>query len=184
VSSDAPVAGKAESPRGILKSPTDFAGGLFLIFFALIALYGAWGLKFGQMRGIGPGLMPKVTAALLAGFGLLLIVTSFFSRGSRLERWSIRGPFFVLGAVLLFALTIRGVDFGKGVDLPVIGQKFPALGLLVSGPLAIMFAAMADPASKLKEVIIFAALMTLFCIGLFKYALRLPIPLAPWWLGY
>jgi hypothetical protein len=39
---------------------------------------------------------------------------------------SVRGPFFVLGSVLLFALTIRGVDFGL--------FKFPALGLIVAGP--------------------------------------------------
>lgn len=184
MSSVAPDAGAGEIPRGILKSPQDFAAGLFLMFFALIALYAAWDLKFGQLRGIGPGLMPKVTAIMLAGFGLLLVAMSFVSHGSLLERWSIRGPFFVLGAVLLFALTIRGVDFGKGVDLPVIGQKFPALGLLVAGPLAIVFSSFADPSSKLKEVLIFAAVMTAFCIGLFKYALRLPIPLAPWWLGY
>jgi hypothetical protein len=180
----APELQGTKGARGVLKSPTDFAGGLFLLMFALIALYGAWDLKFGQLRGIGPGLMPKVTAMMLGGFGLLLVVLSFFSRGSTLERWSIRGPFFVLGAVLLFAFTIRGVDFGKGVDLPFIGQKFPALGLLVAGPLSIVFAAFADPQSKLREVLIFAVVMTAFCIGLFKYALRLPIPLAPWWLGY
>jgi hypothetical protein len=26
--------------------------------------------------------------------------------------------------------------------------------------------------------------MTAFCVGLFKFALGLPIPLAPWLLGY
>lgn len=184
MASDAPVTQGENGARGILKSPQDFAAGLFLLFFAAIALYGAWELKFGQLRGIGPGLMPKVTAWLLASFGILLLLMSFITRGSLLQRWSIRGPFFVLGAVLLFAMTIRGVDFGKGVSLPIIGQKFPSLGLLISGPLAIVFASFADPMSKFKEVLIFAAVMTAFCIGLFKYALRLPIPLAPWWLGY
>lgn len=164
--------------RGLLKSPQDFAAGLFLIFFAALAYYGAYGLKFGQMRGIGPGLMPKVTAVLLAAFGVLLIVTSLTSRGSLLERWSIRGPFFILGAVLLFAATIRGADF------PGLGIKLPALGLIVSGPLAVIFSSFADKTTRWVEVIIFAICITAFCAGLFKYLLRLPIPLAPWWLGY
>jgi hypothetical protein len=28
-----------------------------------------------------------------------------------------------------------------------------------------------------KEIIIFAAIMTAFCVGLFRYALNLPIPI-------
>jgi putative tricarboxylic transport membrane protein len=35
-----------------------------------------------------------------------------------------------------------------------------------------------------KETILFGVLMTAFCIGLFKFALGLPIPLAPWLFGY
>ena len=34
------------------------------------------------------------------------------------------------------------------------------------------------------ETIVSASLTTAFCIGLFKFALGLPIPLAPWLLGY
>lgn len=170
--------GEDDGHRGLLKSPQDFGAGLFLLFFAALAYFGAYGLKFGQMRGIGPGLMPKVTAVLLAAFGVLLIVTSLTSRGSLLERWSIRGPFFILGAVLLFAATIRGADF------PDLGIKLPALGLVVSGPLAVIFSSFADRSTRWIEVIIFAVAITVFCVGLFKYLLRLPIPLAPWLLGY
>ena len=34
------------------------------------------------------------------------------------------------------------------------------------------------------QTLVVGALMTAFCIGLFKFALGLPIPLAPWLLGY
>jgi putative tricarboxylic transport membrane protein len=162
--------------RGAIKSPQDFAAGLFILALAAFAYFAAYKLKFGQLRGIGPGLMPQVTALLVATFGLLLIVQSFISKGSVLDRWSIRGPFFVLGGVLLFALTIRGAD--------LFGIKFPALGLLVAGPLATIFCSFADKDTKWWEILLFATVITAFCIGLFKFALRLPIPLAPWWLGY
>lgn len=164
--------------RGVLKSPQDFAAGLFLLLFATVLFFGAWDLKFGQLRGIGPGLMPKVTAAILAAFGALLAVSAFVSRGSLLDRWNVRGLFFVLGAVLLFAATIRGASF------PSLGLTLPSLGLLISGPLAVVFASLADRDTRPVEVLIYAAVITAFCIGLFKYLLRLPIPLAPWWLGY
>lgn len=163
-------------PRGLVKSPQDFGAGIFLIVFAAIGFFGAWELKFGQLRGIGPGLMPKVMAVLLAAFGVLLIVTSLITRGSLLERWSIRGPFFVLGAVLLFAATIRGFDFGV--------LKMPPLGLVVAGPLAVMVSAFADHETRWSEVLIFAIAITAVCIGMFKYILKLPIPIAPWLLGY
>lgn len=163
---------------GLLKSPQDFAAGLFLLAFAAIAFYGAWDLRFGQLRGIGPGLMPKVTAVVVGAFGLLLVVTSLFTRGSALERWSLRGPFFILGAVLLFALTIRGASF------PQWGIEVPSLGLIVAGPLAVIFSAFADKDTRPVEVVIYAAVITALCIGLFKMLLRLPIPIAPWLLGY
>jgi putative tricarboxylic transport membrane protein len=169
---------QTDGHRGVLKSPQDFAAGLFLLVFAAIAFFGAWDLKFGQLRGIGPGLMPKVTAIMLGAFGLALTIGAFISRGSLLDRWSLRGLFFVLGAVLLFAATIRGADF------PSLGIKLPSLGLLVAGPLAVLFSSLADKDTRWFEVIIYAIVINVFCIGLFKYALRLPIPLAPWWLGY
>jgi hypothetical protein len=58
------------------------------------------------------------------------------------------------------------------------------LGLVVAGPLAIVIGAFASDEVRWKETLLFGAVMTLFCIGLFKFALGLPIPLAPWLLGY
>jgi putative tricarboxylic transport membrane protein len=83
-----------------------------------------------------------------------------------LGRWSVRGPLLVLGAVVAFGLAIR------------------PLGLLIAGPLAIVIAALASDEVRWKETLAFGAAMTVFCIGLFKFALGLPIPLAPWLLGY
>ena len=99
--------------RGILKSPLDFGGGLFLIGLAIVGFFGGFSLPFGQLSGIGSGLMPKTVAVLVAAFGVLLIVQSLFMRGDRLEAWAIRGPIFVLGGVLVFAATIRPLGAGR-----------------------------------------------------------------------
>jgi hypothetical protein len=174
------AASVADEPRGLVKSPEDFAAGLFLLLFALFLYWGASDLKIGQLRSIGAGLMPKVTAILLGVFGLALTVQSLITHGSTLQRWSLRGPIFVFGSILIFAATIRGVDLTS----PLGPLKIPALGLVVAGPLAVFISAIADPETRYKEAAIYAVVLTTVCALVFKFALRLPIPLAPWLLGY
>jgi putative tricarboxylic transport membrane protein len=71
----------------------------------------------------------------------------------------------VFGAVLVFALTVRG------------------WGLAVAGPLAVILSAFADRSTRLVEIVPFAAVMTVFSALLFKWLLGLPIPLLPLLLG-
>ncbi len=144
----------------------DVGGGIFLIFVAVAAFVGSWSLSFGQLSGVGPGLMPRVTAILVALIGVAMIVQSLLVGSEPLARWSVRGPLFVLGAILVFALTIR------------------PLGLAFAGPAAMLLASLADPTTRMREIVPFAIILPALCILMFKYALRLPIPLAPPLLGY
>ncbi len=43
-----------------IRSPLDFAGGLFLLGIAAVGYAGAFTLPFGQLSGIGSGLLPGV----------------------------------------------------------------------------------------------------------------------------
>jgi hypothetical protein len=151
---------------GRLKSPQDLAGGLFLLAVAAVGTYGARELEAGTLGSMGSGLLPKVVAVLVAAFGALLVVEAFLTEGHALERWSLRGPLFVLGAAVVFALTIR------------------SWGLVVAAPLAILISACADKSVRTMEIVLFAIALTAFSTVLFKFLLRLPIPLAPWYLGY
>jgi hypothetical protein len=151
---------------GRLKSPQDLAAALFLLAVAGVGYFGAWDLKTGTLGGMGPGLLPQAVAVLIAVFGIVMAAGAFVTEGHGLERWSLRGPVFVLGAAVVFALTIR--DWG----------------LVVAGPLAVLIAAAADKGVRTVEIVLFAIALTAFCIALFKFLLRLPIPLAPWYLGY
>lgn len=143
------------------KSLQDYAGGVFLIVIALVGVAGTTGLNFKTSTGVGPGMMPRSTGLIIIALGLIMIINGLFKRGEGLDRWSIRSMFFVLGSALIFAWTIR------------------PLGLIVAGPLAVIFSAFADRDTKWLEVIIFAAIMTVACIGLFSYGLKLPIPIWP-----
>ena len=140
--------------------PQDAAAGLFLLCLAGIALWFSAELPAGTLRAMGPGMLPRALAVLVGLMGVLLLVTSWLAPDSRLERWSLRGPVFVLGSIVLFALTVR------------------SLGLAVAGPLAVFVGAFASPEARVKEAAIFAVVLTGLCILLFKVFLRLPIPVA------
>ena len=158
-----------------IRSPQNFAGGLFLVIIGLGAYFLAGDLPLGTLRAMGPGMLPKSFALILAGLGGLLILESIKYQGEALEPWSLRGILFVLGGCLLFGMAIRGFEIGP--------LKVPSLGLVIAGPLVMFIAGFASDEVRWKEIAIFAAVMTVLCAALFKFALGLPIPLAPWLIG-
>jgi putative tricarboxylic transport membrane protein len=149
-----------------IRSPQDAAAGVFLIVLAVIAFWGGAELSSGSFGQMGPGMLPRALAVLTLVGGIGLIVGSFFVPGAGLERWHLRGPLFVLGAAVVFGLTVR------------------PLGLVVAAPAVIVIAALAAREVRWIETLVFAVVMAALCVGLFKYLLGLPIPLAPWLVGY
>ena len=139
---------------------------MFLLAIAAFALWQSSELNTGTLRQLGSGMMPHVLAVLLGICGVTLIVNACLADSAGLERWSLRGPVLILGAAILFAVTIR------------------PLGLAVSGPILILVSGLASPETKWGETFVFGVIMTAFCLALFKLLLSLPIPVAPWLIGY
>ena len=148
------------------KLTQDAGAGFFLIAIGAIGFWQSLALAAGTLNQIGPGMLPRALAVGVVLCGLALVAETWLGEGERLERWSIRGPVFILGAVVLFALTVR------------------PLGLVVAGPLAIAVSGFASRETHWLETIVFGVVMTAFCIGLFKFALGLPIPVWPWLTGW
>lgn len=144
----------------------DVLGGALVVAIAALAYWLGSDLAVGTLGGMGPGMLPKALSVLLGALGLLLLVDSVRDSGIRLTVGSLRGPLFVFGALIAFGLAVR------------------SLGLVAAGPLAIVVGALGSDEFKWGETIASGILTTLFCIVLFKLALGLPIPLAPWLLGY
>ncbi|MDP2356968.1 MAG: tripartite tricarboxylate transporter TctB family protein [Beijerinckiaceae bacterium] len=145
-----------KSGGGLLQ---DVGAGLFLILISLFFIWQAWSLPLGSLRAMGPGMLPMSIAVIMGIGGAILMTIALVSGGPRLTRPHVRGLFFVLGGLILFGLTVRW------------------LGLIVAGPLAMIFGSFASEEVRPVEAVIFAVVMTAFCIGLFKYALGLPIPI-------
>lgn len=101
---------------------------------------------------------------------------SLVRRGARLARWNLRDIALILGSAVFFALTIRGYQ--------IFGISIPALGLVVSGPITMIICGLAARDLRFSQLVVFSLAMTVVCTILFRFLLGLPIPVAPWALGY
>ena len=144
--------------RGLIRAPQNFFSGLALIAFATFAIWAVRGLSQGTPIAMGPAMFPRWVAVGVGMCGLALVVSSFFRHGEPLESFSVRGPLFVCLGMLVFALGLL------------------SFGFVIAAPLAMFICGMGSNEVRWRELIIFALLLTAFCIGLFRYALSQPIP--------
>jgi putative tricarboxylic transport membrane protein len=98
---------------------------------------------------------------VLAALGAAVAVGGVFAEGPQIEKYKIRGPTFVIVAILAFAAMIR------------------PLGLVPATFLAFMISILGSTEMRWIESLIAAAAMTLFCVLLFVYLLNLPFQLWP-----
>src|SRR4028118_703450 len=125
---------------GPIRSPQSLIGGLLLIALAALALYLTRDLDQGTLNAMGPAMLPRWLAIAVGLSGLALVAFAFAKEGDARERWSLRGPVFVIGAILAFAVTIRPFSFG--------GLATPGLGLPAAGPLALTPGGYAGPGAR------------------------------------
>jgi len=143
-----------------IAAPQEFWSGLVL----LAVCAGAWALSanLSGMRGnqLGAGVTVRLFIGLLALSALVVVVRSLLIAGPALPRLALRGPLLLTAAVLFFSFAIRPL----GLGLTCFGTTF--------------LAALASREMRLHEAVIVSVLLTVFALGAFHYALRLPI--SPW----
>jgi putative tricarboxylic transport membrane protein len=149
----------APGSRRLVRAPRDLVAGLALLAVAGIALWAGADLQAGSLRAVGPGLLPRAFAVLLGVAGAGLALAAVLREGEALGRWPLRGPLLLTLGVVAFALTIR------------------TAGLAVAGPLVVMVGGSASAEARPGELAVLAVVLTALCIGLFRYALGLPIPI-------
>lgn len=159
-----------------VRGPRDFYGGLALIALAIIAIWLAGDLPGTHGFAFGPGTAPRLFAGLLAAVGALVALTGLLVDGPPIESYAIRGPAWVLLAILAFAAMIRGINLGN-FGIPV---NVPPLGLVPSTFAAFMISIVGSTEMRWIESLIAAVAMTAFCVALFVYLLQLPFQLWPW----
>ena len=158
-----------------IRGPRDFFGGVALILVAALALWASSNLPGQQGFAFGPGTAPRIFAGLLMFIGAVVALTGLFVKGPPIEGFAIRGPAFVVLAILIFAATIRGIR----VDLAGIPIRLPAFGMVFSTFVAFMVSLFGSTEFRWIESLIAAVAMTAFCVVLFVYLLGLPFQLWP-----
>ncbi len=154
----------------------DFVAGLALLLVGGGALLGSMELPVKTSSGVGSGLLPISLSLIMMALGLAQIGLSWRSASPTLSGWPWRGTSALIGAIVVFAITIRGVNLGP--------LQLPALGLVIAGPLTVFVAGLATTDARLGQLGLLSAGLSAFCLLLFRYGLGQPIPVAPWLIGY
>jgi len=149
-----------------IRAPRDFWGGLALVALAVLAFWAT--RELGGMQGVafGPGTAPRLFAGLLGVIGLVVTATGLLVDGPPIEPFALRGPAFVLAGIGAFALMMQGL-------------LLPPMGLVASAFAAFIISISGSREMRWLESLIAAAVMTLFCVVLFSWVLKLPFPLWP-----
>jgi hypothetical protein len=145
--------------RSLVRSPQNLVSGLILIAASAFVVWMLSGLSQGTLRTMGPAMLPRWTAIAIGVCSSALVVLSFIKEGDALERWQMRGPLFVIAALIVFAATIREPGF------------------LVAAPLAMLIAGFGSHEVRPRELVIFAIVMTIACAVMFRLVLNQPLPM-------
>lgn len=160
---------------GRLRISRETAAGLALVAFGAFAMYAASDLPLMRRSGVGSGLFPRILAGLILLLGVAQTVVGLRTEAERVGAWHLRRIGILVAAVVCFAVTIRGIDLGA--------LTIPPLGLVVATPAAIVIAGLAADDVRPRELLVFAVVLTAACVALFRFALGLSLPVAPWLIG-
>jgi putative tricarboxylic transport membrane protein len=144
-----------------IKVRQNAAAGLLFCSIGLIGIVLSLRLPVGTAMHMGPGFMPLALSFLLCGLGAIIGMRSLASPGGAFPGWHARPLLAVIGAVLLFAVSIN------------------RLGLILAVVATVALCAVAAPESRKGETAALAACLAVFCAALFKLLLGLPISLWP-----
>jgi Tripartite tricarboxylate transporter TctB family len=144
-----------------IRAEKDFWSGVMFLGFALVAIAAARGYSMGSGGKMGPGYFPMLLGIALAGLGALLVGRSLVLDGVRVTRLQVRPTLMIVLGVILFGLMI------------------PYLGLVIALATVTAVSAFASRESRPLEVAALAAVLAAFSVGIFVYALRLPLTVWP-----
>lgn len=146
--------------------PVNGACALLFIAFGAFFGIGSLGLDLGTTFRMGPGYFPLVLSGLLVLLGLVILVQATRVKGEPIGPIAWRGMAFILPAPVFFGLTVRGLGFVPSIFLTAL------------------IAAFASHKMKPGTALILAALLTVFSVAVFSYALGLPFQRFGTWLRF
>jgi putative tricarboxylic transport membrane protein len=148
-----------------IRAPKDFWSGVMFLAFAAVALFTARHYSLGSAGHMGPGYFPMLLGGVLAALAFVLIGRSLVIEGEALGRITLLPLAIIVVGVCLFGVLIE------------------RLGLIVSLMIVTAVTACAGRQSKPVEIAALAVVLAAFSLGVFVYALQLPLPIWPAFAG-
>jgi Tripartite tricarboxylate transporter TctB family len=144
-----------------IRAPKDFWAGVMFGGFAVVALLAVRGYSLGSAGKMGPGYFPLLLGGLLGVLAAVLIGRSVVIDGEPLPRFHVLPLAVIAAAVCLFGFFIE------------------PFGLIVALAVLTVLSAWAGSQFRLPEVLALTVALIIFSVGVFVYALGLPIPIWP-----
>jgi hypothetical protein len=147
-----------------IKSEKDFWSGLMFLVAGIGFAWGALNYSFGSSARPGPGYFPFGLGAILAILGAMILFKSLTVETDGGDRF---------GAIAWRPLLLIVAS------VAVFGALVPRLGMFMSLPILVVVASLAGDEFHWGEVLINAAVLTVFSWVIFIWGLGLTIPLWP-----
>jgi hypothetical protein len=149
----------------IRKARKDVFAGITFVAFGLAFAVASGTYEIGTALRMGPGYFPLVLGGVLVVLGILVVIKGFVAgEGDDLGRVPWKAVVLLLGAVLFFGFTVRGLGL--------------ALSLLVTT----LLAALAGHRTGVVAAAVISGGLTLLCVLIFVMALQLRLPLLGTWI--
>ena len=156
----------------VIKSMKNILSGALFLSVGVAAALGSRRYAMGRSAEMGPGYFPFYLGWLLAGLGLIVLLTGLSRRDGQSEgrqshviKFSVVAPALVLGAVIVFAMTLKTV------------------GLIGATTLAVVLSSLGSGEFRIKEVVIYAIGLAVLVWAIFALGLQVTMPIWPVWLG-
>jgi hypothetical protein len=149
----------------LIRNPRDFYAGLLFVAFGVVALVFAQSYPLGTASRMGPGYFPRVLGVLLVSLGALQTLIGMRGRSGLPLQWHWRPLFILLASVALFIVLTTW------------------LGLIVAALVLVFISSAASAEFRWKEALIAGAVQGVAAAALFVWALGLPLPVWPPFIG-
>lgn len=146
----------------------DLASGLIFIGFGLAFGYASQTYDLGTALRMGPGYFPLLLSGILVLLGVIIMVQSFLTGPDEtpLERVPWLGLVLIMGGLVFFGLTVRGLGLAPALFVTTFMSAFASERTGIVGALAM------------------AAAMVVICMLIFVWALGLPLQTVGPWLSF
>jgi hypothetical protein len=141
----------------------DFVGGVLLIALGLgFALYASAQYPMGELRRMGPGFFPVVLGYVLAGLGVVLVLSSFTGAMERIGSFDWRPFIAVILGLSAFAILVERT------------------GMVVSTIVLTFIVAFGERQFRPVRTALLSLSLAAIGVAIFSWGLGLPVPAFRW----